>query len=357
MTYRNTARPRVGAGGRGRNLHEAFESCVGEAAEYLSFLERQDDELITSFKPSEAPPDPASDWALAGLGLTTANTSAVSDWILARPLIDGENLYLPAELVVRRPDHRRAGRRMAESNGVGAGATPEQAISSGLMEVIERDAVALWWFGGRPAGPLDPAHGNLGDLQALVDAARQDIQRQTWFLDLTTDLDVPVAGALSCNAGGDGVLAGFSADPDLGVAARKAFLELCQMEFAQHLALYKQKEMDASSLKEMDRTWIERAEQLTLAACPQFAPAASNPDTCHALIHQSVSDVAHHLHQKGYDACVVDLTRADTGIPVFRVVVPGLQSAKPDWVSGRLKDCAGANGIDLTNAAKRPSPI
>jgi len=38
--------PGAGTGGRGLTLQHAFESCMGETAEYLSFLRHQDDPLV-----------------------------------------------------------------------------------------------------------------------------------------------------------------------------------------------------------------------------------------------------------------------------------------------------------------------
>ena len=51
--------------------------------------------------------------------------------------------YASLDQVVCRPD----------SNGNAAGNTLEEAILQGLLELIERDAIAMWWFrvrGGQP---------------------------------------------------------------------------------------------------------------------------------------------------------------------------------------------------------------
>ena len=34
----------------------------------------------------------------------------------------------------------------ADSNGNAAGSSPEDAVVQGFLELVERDAVALWWY-------------------------------------------------------------------------------------------------------------------------------------------------------------------------------------------------------------------
>lgn len=345
------------ASGRGVTLRQAFESCVGEAAEYLSFLERQCDDLIERVAPGKAPVGPCSDWVLAGLGLAGAQAADVTEWVAARSLIDNTTTYFPAELVLRRPEQRRAGRRMAESTGVGAGATFEQAVHAGLMEVIERDAVALWWFGGRRARCLPVTAEWTADLREVQASIRQGCKRRTWFLNLTGDIGVPVVAALSSVDGGQGVVAGFAADPEFKTAGRKAFLELCQMELAQSLALYKLRQMGAHALKDMDRIWVDRFRHLSVANCPQVRPATDAGDGERRPEAASLADTVIQLESAGFTPSAVDLTRKEIAIPVARVIVPGLQSVKPDWISGRLRRVASENGLDATQIGSTVSPI
>jgi ribosomal protein S12 methylthiotransferase accessory factor len=39
----------------------------------------------------------------------------------------------------------------SDSNGNAAGSTPEEAVLQGLLELVERDSVALWWYQGSGA--------------------------------------------------------------------------------------------------------------------------------------------------------------------------------------------------------------
>ena len=82
------------------------------------------------------------------------------------------------------------------SNGNAAGNTIEEAILQGFLELVERDAVAMWWYNrlSRSGVDLDsfdvPYLGNL--TKYLVERGRS-----LWVLDLTTDLGIPVFVALS----------------------------------------------------------------------------------------------------------------------------------------------------------------
>ena len=55
--------------GRGLNLKGAFESCLGEAAEYLSFIEHDEDPLIQSTEQSAGLDEAELAWACAGVGI------------------------------------------------------------------------------------------------------------------------------------------------------------------------------------------------------------------------------------------------------------------------------------------------
>lgn len=346
-----------GVGGRGITMGGAFESCVGEAAEYLSFIEWDQDDRITGLTEDHGLTPDELTWALTGIGLGSEAPVSRRDWIAASALGDGRRVRFPSELVLRRPAPRRTGTRAAESNGVGAGPTYEDAVRSGLLEAVERDAVGLWWFGGEPARNLSPDVKNASRFRAFLHAVRDDTARRVWFLDLTNDLAVPVIAALSSEPDGAAVIAGFSADPDPRTAAQGALLELCQMELAQQISLYKWREMPEDKLQDMDRVWIERFQSLSLGNSPKLGQSTGGDKLRAAPPGSSIQEITAHLEGMGFTPYAADLTRSEVGIPVARVLVPGLQSAKPDWVSSRLRDAARANGVNTSEIARGPCPI
>ena len=327
--------PRGGASGRGATLREAVESCAGEVAEYLSFLEWPDRPFAANLTTGAEPEPQILDWALTGIGLPPETKQDQIDWVAASPVDGGTELRMPKDLVIRRHDDRAAGTRQADSTGLAAGPSTEAAVLSGLLEVIERDAVGLWWWGGRSAYEADPSSDSA--TADLVSRVRQRSARQTWFLDLTTDIGVPVIAALSCEDSGQAVVAGFAADADAGRAMHRAFLELCQMELAQALALEKSRQLGPDRLTDQDRTWLERRDRLNRNAFPQFAAAGPPATTTgHSGGPLSVGSVLQNLRAGGFDAWFVDLSRGAIEVPVVKVLVPGLQSSDPRWITDRL---------------------
>lgn len=115
---------------------------------------------------------------------------------------------------------------VADSNGQAAGSSPEDALLQGFYELVERDAVALWWYNRtrHPAVDLDAFDEPW--LAALRGTYRA-LGRELWALDVTSDLGIPVVAAVSRRTDGadraDGtgraaedILLGFGAHPDPG---------------------------------------------------------------------------------------------------------------------------------------------
>ena len=75
----------------------------------------------------------------------------------------------------------------ADSNGCAAGNTLEEAIVQGFLELVERDAYAIWWYNRlqRPEvdlGQFDDSY--VRDLQTQL----AETGRRLWVLDVTSDL-------------------------------------------------------------------------------------------------------------------------------------------------------------------------
>src|SRR5262249_59246930 len=79
-----------------------------------------------------------------------------------------------------------------DSNGCAAGNEPEEAILQGLLELVERDAVALWWYNRVRRPGLAIARSRTAYVDGLLDAFAT-LGRDVWALDLTDDRGVPPA--------------------------------------------------------------------------------------------------------------------------------------------------------------------
>ena len=227
---------------------------------------------------------------------------------------------------------------IAESNGCASGNTIEEAIVQGFMELVERDACALWWYNRvrRPAIDLD----SLDDpffRRARAHYASKG--RALYALDLTTDLGIPVVVALAHDADGGRVLTGLGAHLDLRIAASRAVAELNQMAQLDTPERNEQPETDDDRGL---RQWLNDA---TLENQPYLVPAAERTITArdHPLaptddILDEVNACLAVVRRAGLEMLVLDMTRREVGFPVVRVTVPGLRHFWARFGPGRLYD-------------------
>jgi ribosomal protein S12 methylthiotransferase accessory factor len=317
--------------GRGLALHAAFKSCVGESVEYLSQLE-WGDEVFRTVEPAER------DKRLGQLSdrLAAARTN---DWMPARSLTTGQAAMVPADLCIR-----RAGEETPRGFGSGcaAGETLEHATSSALLELIERDAVALWWIGGRRGAAIAQEALEACGAIALLEQLRKGAApgRATWLLDITTDLAVPCVAAMSADETGGGLVCGFSARLTLEAAAKSAILELCQMEMARHLVLVKLEHGGEAALAETDRRHLRRMTGIDIAQCALLFPASPPLEHSTLMPDEPVRRLARH----GTECLLVDLTREAIAVPVVRAFAPGLQGMPPVSVTNRLRQVMETTG-------------
>lgn len=368
---KHTAAPAViGVGGMGLTLRAAFEACIGEAAEFLSFLSTGDEPLFAAaaaeMRATPAAghgsgiPAAALDWMLDAVGLDRASRTDPIRWIRATSLDGGHDMPFPADLCLRRqPAADDPIQRAADSTGCAAGATPNDARYRALMEVIERDAIALWWYGGQPAAAIafDSPHG--AGLPAFLDALGRDDERPCRLLDLTTDLGVPVVAALSSDADGGSIALGFSADTDVTTAARGAILELCQVELARDLIALKERQGGPGALNDADRRHRDLQQRLHADRFPQLRPrmaakryVADGQNDRAALLAHCLAAV----NDAGFASYGIDLTRPQIGIHVVKVLVPGLQPARRDCMAPRLSEMMKQNKLAIETLSQ-PLPL
>lgn len=231
----------------------------------------------------------------------------------------------------------------ADSNGCAAGSSIEDAVLQGALELVERDAVAQWWYNRLVVPGVD--------LAAFPDprfAEQQrnhaSIGRALWALDVTSDLGVPTVVAVSRRLVGDDerILFGFGTHFDPSTAVRRALSEVNQMLVADHLDLRTCNDPDLT-------TWVRHA---ILANQPYLRPdrgiRARRPTD---FINEERPDIADDVSalvarfaEAGMETYVLDQTRPDIGIPVVRVVVPGMRSFWSRYAPGRLFDVPVRSG-------------
>ncbi len=277
------------------------------------------------------------------------DSDARIDWTPLWSLTERRHKLLPTDLLFARFGAAESSTEPRHcvtcSNGCAAGNTQEEAVLQGFLEIIERDAVAIWWYNRlRPPG-IDLA--SFGDRWLSNMAAQYDHwNRDVVALDLTNDLRIPVVAAVSHLRTGprERILVGFGCHVDVRIAAQRAVSEMSQMLVVE-LGLCNwlgDREYDA---------WIETG---TRASQPHLVPDETAPvrerrdfpsppavdplTSAIELCRQSVE-------ARGLEVLVLDQTRPDVGMPVVKVVVPGLRHFWPRFGPGRLYDVPVAAGM------------
>ncbi|WP_432752725.1 TOMM precursor leader peptide-binding protein [Streptomyces sp. JL2001] len=228
----------------------------------------------------------------------------------------------------------------AHSNGTAAGSSREDAIVQGFLELVERDAVALWWYNRTRQPGVDLASFGDSWIEATR-AAHTELDRELWVLDLTSDLGVPVFAALSrrTDKPAEDITLGFGAHFDPRIALRRAVAEVNQM-----LPPVVNVTADGAGYTCDDPVPLHWWRTATTINQPYLLPAgpdrtpADFPYTPRTDLADDVAAAEALARGLGSELLVLDQTRADIGLPVVKVIVPGLRTFWTRFAPGRLFD-------------------
>ncbi|MFI0820457.1 TOMM precursor leader peptide-binding protein [Streptomyces sp. NPDC021098] len=354
---------RAAAHGKGRTAEQARASALCEALEHYSGHFQGDEPCqraaYRALDPAEAVhPDAVQLVDPRQFGRTLPDRTASArhrlpdpfdedaeiDWTPMWSLTAERHRLLPTALLyygAPQPPGRRCCR--ADSNGAAAGSTLADAVVRGFLELVERDAVALWWYNRtrQPALALDAFDDPwLAELRR----AHARLRREVWALDLTTDLGIPVVAALSrrTDKPAEDITLGFGAHFDRHTALCHAFAELNQM-----LPAVVEARADGGGYGAADPEALRWFRTATVADQPYLTPdpeAVPLPGTAAPPGGEALAAVREAVRARGMELLVLDQTRPDVGLPVAKVLVPGLRPHRPRFAPGRLYDVPVALG-------------
>ncbi|MYB52531.1 MAG: TOMM precursor leader peptide-binding protein [Acidobacteriia bacterium] len=287
------------------------------------------------------------------------------DWTPVWSLTQQRHRYLPTSMLYSMPAEQRGPADLiADSNGCAAGTTLEEAIAQGFYELAERDAFAIWWYNRLRVPAVDLSSFN-DEYLALAPDYYAGYERDLWMLDVTSDIGIPTFVALSRRLGAqtEDIIYGAGAHPDAGTAALRAICELNQcLTWLPHPG----RRDGRPKIDDPLALWWWKT--FRLADCPWLAPAADEPlrnASEYSVIEATDTrdDVEHCralVEARGMEFLVLDQTRPDIGMPVARVIVPGMRHFWARFAPGRLYDVPvsmGRRKHPLAEADLNPVPV
>lgn len=262
-------------------------------------------------------------------GLSPVSKATQLAWMRGRRLTDDQPVWVPADLVLFGSWKIRE----SVSNGLACGSTYWQAVRSGLLELVERDAFTLTWLLRIPLPRIDIS--SIDDQEVL--SLSEDFRRHGFEInicDATTDVGIPtfIAVILSDNPH---CRVALSAASDLD--PRRALLKSLEEGFggvADLIANTSRPETEADITEMWDHArYYATGRDFHRLAFLLNSPVVSWDDARWASVNTSgdqedVKEITRRLQRAGCTPYVVDITTpdiAEVGFTVVRAVVPELQ--------------------------------
>jgi oxazoline/thiazoline synthase len=352
--------------GKGRSPEQAKVSALFEAVERFSGLYQGDEAIIQGSWNDRGPEayhphalQLFSDaqyaaWTPKELDKTGALRQAKRytenepiDWTPAWSLTHNCRRFVPfAYCYSDTPSHINRANCNYNGNGVAAGLYLEEAILQGLFELVERDAVAIWWYNQLERPHVGP-HMSQDPYMEKMKAEYQQQGWDLWVLDLTHDLAIPVYAALAQSRQDHRFSIGFGCHLDAKLALYRALTELNQLFDPQG---------------QLRTPWDQSAMASDAFLFPHGTSEATPQDRSFPSsdLRSDINECIHRLDRVGLEISVVDKSRPDTGIHVAHVIVPGLRHFWPRFGPGRLYTVPVAMGwrsSPLTEAMLNPIPL
>jgi ribosomal protein S12 methylthiotransferase accessory factor len=265
------------------------------------------------------------------------------DWSPYWSLTNQKVRYYPtANSYYNHPDTSRMF-ASCDSNGAAAGPTFEDAVLSGIMELIERDCVAMWWYNRirRPRVDLDSF--DIPYVQQLL-AYYRSINRSLWVLDISGDFGIPtfvaVSGRLDREV--EDILIGLGADFDPQAALLQALSEVNQFlsdVFHENPDGTTHYYMDVEETVEWFKTAkMENHSYLVPDDSLQPKTSGDYPLIDNDDVLDDIEFCVQRAHELGIETLILDQSSPSLPVKVCRVLMPGMRHFWRRLGPGRLYD-------------------
>jgi YcaO-like protein with predicted kinase domain len=274
---------------------------------------------------------------------STASTEPRS-WIRGRILATGQEILVPFETVSMDFTANADTALLRSSNGLASGNHPDEALFHALCEVIERDGEALW---------RDSPDFRRLDLHTVTDRNCQGLikriiqaKMQIAAWDITSDVGIPAYGCLILPSDDApdwatiGVHDGFGCHLSPAVALARAITEAAQTRLT-YISGSRDDVLpdDIAKANDPELARQVRIDLGKIEATEEFRPEpAVSPSFT-----EDIAVITDALSTAGADDVIcVDLTRPELGVPVVKVLVPGLEGPWEQSVPGPRREQAAS---------------
>ena len=336
MVCRPNARSVSVSQGKGATIAAAKASGLMESIEGYHAEHNELPVRIASFNDLAESGNVVGDASLPPLEDSRYSPEALLAWVEGDCLLQRDRCWLPYEMVhtdytIPRP--QGSGSFPASSNGLASGNSVDEATVHGICEVIERDAISLWHQ--RDDAGIDAGSLNLESIDnalcretlSKLDAAGQDV----FVWDITSDIGIPTYFSVLLDRDSHTSHIGVGSGTHLSreVALLRALHEAVQVR-----TTYIVGARDDISLDEYTTEGIEAKRDFfsRWVGVSGFGRRFdSRPDLDRDTVEEDMTVLLDALKNVDIERVLrVNLTRAEFGIPVVRVVIPGLEAPHDD---------------------------
>lgn len=325
--------------------------AIGEAVErYCAGTYTEEDLILADFRsvaanaidPRTFPLCSEKEYAHPDGYLTQFVEDAPISWVEGYSLTKQRTVLVPACFVFVPYRFNASSERiwLPITTGLACANSLEEAIFSGICEVVERDAIMIMWLNRLAMLRVALASAQNKQIRALLERWGR-CRAKLHVINITTDIGIPTFFSVAIDRSGNGPTAVVGAathlDPELAIAKT--------IEETAHTRSYAKQLMKRRPefAREVNCANVNNLEDYVLLYCTpassarlQFVWGSSQEVEVGSIPNRfSESDVLSNIHTcldllaaKGLEVIVVDVTTpdiADLGFHVVKVLIPGMQ--------------------------------